>query len=86
MDLSEQMSPERLEQMKALFEQMGDGFGPPDHSVKALCENHPELAKCLEIFEFTSAVRLISCLETFPDLNENTIRIEVLLHLAVSQR
>jgi hypothetical protein len=83
MDFTEQMTPQELEQMKALFEQMGDGFRPPDHSVKALCESHRELTKCLEAFECISAVRQISCLETFPDLNENTIRIEVLLHLAV---
>lgn len=83
MDFSDQFSPERLKQMKTLFEQTGDCFGPPDHTIKALCESHPELTKCLEIFEYTSAVHLIACLETFPDLNENTIRIEVLLHLAV---
>lgn len=83
MDFTEQLSPEQREEMGKLLEMMGSGFGATDHTIKGLCDSHPELVKHLAAFERTSAVRLISCLETYPDLHENTIRFEVLIHLAV---
>lgn len=71
--------------MKELLEQMGAGFPPADQSIDGLCSAHQELADCLREFDRESAVSLISALETIPNLHGNTIRIEVLLHLAVSR-
>ncbi len=77
----EQSSPEDLEKFKAFVELMGPV--PSGRSVGALCRDHPELPDCLREFDVSSAIRLISSLETVPDLHENTIRIEIMLHLAV---
>lgn len=79
------MSPEDLEQLKELFEQMGGGFPPTDQSVGGLCNAHEELADVLREFDQETAVRLISSLETIPNLHMNTVRMETLLHLAVSR-
>jgi len=85
MELPEHPSPEQIEQIRALLEQGGGMFGqPPDGSIKGLCDAHPDLTKSLEEFDLASAVRLIASLETIPALLGNTIRIEVLLHLAVN--
>jgi hypothetical protein len=83
MDLPEQIPPERLEQVRALLEQMGANIEPPDRSIGALCQAHGDLCGSLKNFEMGPAVRLISSMETFPELHANTIRIEILLHLAV---
>lgn len=85
MNIPDQLSPEDLEQMNALIEQLGAEFEPPDHSIDALCSAHQELSECLREFDRKSAVRLISALETIPNLHGNTIRIEVLLHVAISR-
>jgi hypothetical protein len=85
MNFPDQLSPDDLEQMRELLEQMGTGFPPTDQSIGGLCSAHQELADCLREFHRESAVRLISALETIPILLGNTIRIEVLLHLAVSR-
>ncbi|WP_395741626.1 hypothetical protein [Prosthecobacter sp.] len=57
--------------------------GPPEYSINNLCEDHPALVKRLVKFERSSAIRLIASLETIPDLLDNTLLIEALLHLAV---
>ncbi|MES2996128.1 MAG: hypothetical protein V4733_04885 [Verrucomicrobiota bacterium] len=85
MSFPDQPSLEDLEQMEALLEQMGDEFPPVDQSIGGLCSAHQDLADGLREFDRESAVRLISALETIPNLHGNTIRIEVLLHLAVSR-
>lgn len=85
MSISHQPSLEDLERMKELFEQMGSGFPPSDQSIGGLCSAHQELVDCLQEFDRRSAIHLISALETISNLHGNTIRIEVLLHLAVSR-
>ena len=85
MEIPDQPSPEDFARMQALFDQTGPGFPPADQSIGGLCSAHHELANCLRDFDRESAVRLIAALETIPKLHGNTIRIEVLLHVAVSR-
>lgn len=83
MDSPEQISPEKLEQMRALLEQMGADVYLPDRSIGGLCQTHEELCGSLKRFELGPAVPLISSMETIPELHANAIRIEVLIHLAI---
>ncbi|MFT6862742.1 MAG: hypothetical protein ACJAVK_001301 [Akkermansiaceae bacterium] len=83
MDLPEQIPLEILEQRIAQFKQMEADAEPPDRSIGALRESHEELCGEMKEFELGPTLRLIASLETFPELHANTIRIEVLLHLAV---
>lgn len=62
---------------------LDDASGSQEDSINSLCEDHPDLAKCLAQFERFSAIRQIASLETIPDLLDNTFLIEVLLHLAI---
>ncbi len=85
MNFPDQLSPEDLDQMGNLLDQMGTSFPPADQSIGGLCIAHQDLTECLCEFDQESAVCLISALETIPNLHGNTIRIEVLLHVAVSR-
>lgn len=51
-------------------------------SIDSLCLSHPTLVNSLSLFESHSAINLIASLETIPHLMDNTIRVELLLHLA----
>lgn len=85
MDFPENPTPEQIEQMRALFEQM-QAFAPPsDQSIGGLCEAHEQLTQELSQCSLESAIPLISALETIPCLLENTIRIEVLVAIAASR-
>lgn len=83
MDHSEQISREKLEQLKALFEKMKADVLPADRSIRKLCQTHEKLCESLQKFELQSSILLISSMETIPELHANTIRIEVLIHLAI---
>lgn len=72
-------SPEDLEKLQALIKQLGPV--PSGCSISNLRQDHQTLANQLFEYEPTSAIRLVSSLETIPSLVENTIRIEVMLHL-----
>lgn len=85
MSLPDDIPPEDLEQFRELFEEMVGGFPPEDQSVGGLCSAHQELADALREFDQKSAVRMVSALKTIPNLHRNTVRIETLLHLAVSR-
>lgn len=84
MNLSDQFLPEDLEKMKELFDMPVD-FPLTDQSIGELCGAHQDLADCLREFDRASAICLISALETIPNLHGNTLRIEVLLHIATSR-
>ena len=83
MSLPNPPSSEDLEQFQEWFEQFDGDFGRPDPTVEWLLESHPDLVECLKGFDLNSAVRWIASLETIPELLENTVRINVLQHLAV---
>ena len=83
MDLPEHITPEKLEQIRTLFEQMGASVDPADRSIKRLCQTHQELCDSLRGFALDPVVRIVASMETVPGLHANTIRIEILLHLAV---
>lgn len=83
MNLPDQISPENLKQMRALLERMGSDVQPPDRSIRGLCQAHEELCGALKEFELEPAVLMISSMETIPELHANTIRIEILIHLAI---
>lgn len=71
--------------MLTLFEQM-QAFGPPeDQTIGGLCDAHQQLANELSQFTLDSSIRLIAALETIPSLLEYTIRLEVLIAIAVSR-
>tara|TARA_R100000027_G_scaffold67722_1_gene68180 strand:+ start:8638 stop:12456 length:3819 start_codon:yes stop_codon:yes gene_type:complete len=74
-------SPENIDEFRSVVEQLGPV--PSGDTIDSLLEDHPKLSRCLHGFDQLAAVRLIASLETFPDLLENSLRIEVLLHLAV---
>ncbi|MGJ8678474.1 MAG: hypothetical protein ACSHX0_13250 [Akkermansiaceae bacterium] len=67
-----------------MMKHLVDGLGAPDSSIQGLYNSHSELVESLKPFDRDSAIQMITALETIPDLHENTLRLEVLLHLAIA--
>lgn len=63
-------------------ELLSRAFSPPDMSVRGLQETHADLCSHLEGVSLVSAVRLNASLDVLPKLQDNSIRIHVLLLLA----
>ncbi len=54
-------------------------------TIRELCEAHPEACEALQDLDYATAGALIGSLATIPDLHANTLRIEILGHLAAAQ-
>ncbi len=85
MDLPGNLTPEQIEQMRAFLEHMQRFAPPSDQTIGGLCDTHEQLVEELSQFTLESAIPLISALETIPCLLETTIRIEMLVAIAVSR-
>lgn len=60
----------------------GSSLEEPDFSLKGLKLAHSELCTQLESFELMSAIQLIAGLGTIASMQDNSLRIDVLQHLA----
>jgi len=62
---------------------LSQAFSAPDMSIRGLEKTHADLSSHLEKFELNSTVRLIAALDVLPELQDNSIRLKVLLVLAL---